>query len=155
MWYFQWMLSLIPDSIFIWITYALMGLGLALYIASKLVSWIPLMKQYRLPAELLGVLVLISGAFLFGGYGVEMSWRAKVAELQEQIKAAETKSQEVKVQIQEKIVYKTKVVKERETVYVDKIVEIAKEVDAKCEVDPRVIEQINRAAEDPFKEEKK
>jgi hypothetical protein len=155
MWYFQWMLSLIPDSIFIWITYGLMGLGLVLYIASKLVAWIPLISQYKLPAEVIGVIVLVSGAFLFGGYGVEMGWRAKVAELQEQIKAAEAKSQEVKVQIQEKIVYKTKVVKERETVYVDKIIEIAKEVDAKCEVDPRVIEQMNKAAEDPFKEEKK
>ncbi len=155
MWYFQWMLSLIPDSIFIWITYGLMSLGLGLYIASKLVAWIPLISQYKLPAEVIGVIVLVGGAFLFGGYGVEMSWRAKVAELQEQIKAAEAKSQEVKVQIQEKIVYKTKVVKERETVYVDKIIEIAKEVDAKCEVDPRVIEQVNKAAEDPFKEEKK
>lgn len=155
MWQFQWMLSLIPDSIFIWITYGLMGLGLALYIASKLVTWIPLISQYKLPAEVIGVIVLVGGAFLFGGYGVELSWRAKVAELQEQIKTAEAKSQEVKVQIQEKIVYKTKVVKERETVYVDKIIEIAKEVDAKCEVDSRVIEQINRAAEDPFKEEKK
>ena len=155
MWQFQWMLSLIPDSLFIWVTYAMIGVGLALYIASKLVAWIPLMGQYKLPAELIGVLVLVGGAFLFGGYGVEMSWRAKVAELQEQIKVAEAKSQEVKVQIQEKIVYKTKVVKERETVYVDKIIEIAKEVDAKCEVDPRVIEQINKAAEDPFKEEKK
>jgi len=155
MWYFQWMLSLIPDSLFVWITYALMGLGLALYIASKLVAWIPLISQYKLPAELIGILVLVGGAFLFGGYGVEMSWRARVAELQEQIKVAEAKSQEVKVQIQEKIVYKTKVVKEKETVYVDKIIEIAKEVDAKCEVDPRVIEQLNKAAEDPFKEEKK
>lgn len=155
MWQFQWFLSIIPDSIFVWITYALMGAGLALYIASKLVAWIPLMGQYKLPVEIIGVLVLVVGSFLFGGYGVEMSWRAKVAELQEQIKVAETKSQEVKVQIQEKIVYKTKVVKERETVYVDKIIEIAKEVDAKCEVDPRVIEQLNRAAEDPFKEEKK
>jgi hypothetical protein len=155
MWYFQWMLSLIPDSIFLWITYGLMGLGLALYVASKLVSWIPLMGQYKLPVELIGVIVLVGGAFLFGGYGVEMSWRAKVAELQEQIKVAEAKSQEVKVQIQERVVYKTKVVKERETVYVDKIIEIAKEVDAKCEVDPRVIEQINKAAEDPFKGDKK
>jgi hypothetical protein len=132
-----------------------MGLGLLLYIISKLVTWIPLMNQYKLPVELLGVIVLVCGAFLFGGYGVEMSWRAKVAELQEQIKVAEEKSQEVKIQIQEKIVYKTKVVKERETVYVDKIIEIAKEVDAKCDVDPRVIEQINNAAEDPFKGEKK
>lgn len=155
MWYFQWMLSLIPDSLFVWITYILMGLGLALYIISKLVAWIPLIKQYKLPAELIGIIILVGGAFLFGGYGVEMSWRAKVAELQEQIKAAEAKSQEVKIQIQERVVYKTKVVKEKETVYVDKIVEIAKEVDAKCEVDSRVIEQINNAAEDPFKEEKK
>ncbi len=155
MWQFQWFLSIIPDSIFVWITYALMAAGLALYVVSKLVVLIPLMGQYKLPVEIVGVLILVVGSFLFGGYGVEMSWRARVAELQEQIKVAETKSQEVKVQIQEKIVYKTKVVKERETVYVDKIIEIAKEVDAKCEVDPRVIEQINRAAEDPFKEEKK
>jgi hypothetical protein len=151
MWYFQWMLSLIPDSIFIWITYGLMGLGLALYIISKLVSWIPLIKQYKLPVELLGLIVLIAGTFMFGGYGVEMSWRAKVAELQEKIKAAEEKSQEVKIQIEQRIVYKTKVVKEKETVYVDRIKEIAKEVDAKCEVDPRIIESINNAAEDPFK----
>ena len=155
MWQFQWFLSIIPDSIFVWITYALMAAGLSLYVVSKLVVLIPLMGQYKLPVEIVGVLILVVGSFLFGGYGVEMSWRARVAELQEQIKVAETKSQEVKVQIQEKIVYKTKVVKERETVYVDKIIEIAKEVDAKCDVDPRVIEQINNAAEDPFKGEKK
>jgi uncharacterized NAD(P)/FAD-binding protein YdhS len=80
-----------------------------------------------------------------------MSWRDKVRQLEEKVKAAETKSQEVKIQIQEKIVYKTKVVKERETVYVDRIKEIAKEVDAKCEVDSRVIEELNKASEDPFK----
>lgn len=155
MWHFQWMLSLIPDSFFIWITYALMGIGLTLYILSKLVSWIPLIKQYKLPVELLGLVVLIVGTYLFGGYGVEMSWRAKVAELQDKIKIAEEKSQEVKIKIQERIVYKTKVVKEKETVYVDRITEIAKEVDAKCEVDPRIIETINNAAEDPLKGENK
>ncbi len=155
MWQFQWMLSLIPDSIFIWITYALMALGLGLYVASKLVTWIPLMKQYKLPAELVGILGLIIGAFLFGGHGVEMSWRAKVKDLEDKLKIAEAKSQEIKIQIQEKIIYKTKVVKERETVYVDKIKEIAKEVDAKCEVDPRIVEQLNNAAENPFKEDKK
>ena len=127
-----------------------MGVGLSLYILSKLVSWIPLIKQYKLPAELLGLIVLLAGTFMFGGYGVEMGWRAKVAELQEKIKAAEEKSQEVKIQIQQKIVYKTKIVKEKETVYVDRIKEIAKEVDAKCEVDPRVIEELNKASEDPF-----
>ena len=152
---FHWMLSFIPDSIFIWITYLLITLGVSLYVISKLVTWIPLIRQYKLPAELAGILILALGFFLFGGYGVEMSWRAKVAELQEKIKLAEEKSQEVKIQIQERIVFKTKIIKEKETVYVDKIKEIAKEVDAKCEVDPRIIESINTAADDPFKEEKK
>jgi hypothetical protein len=145
------MLSLIPDSLFVWITYILMIIGVGLYVASKLVKWIPLMGQYKLPAELIGILVLLAGVYLFGGYGVEMAWRDKVRDLEEKIEVAESKSQEVKVQIQEKIVYKTKVVKEKETVYIDRIKEIAKEVDAKCEVDPRVVEQLNNAAEDPFK----
>jgi hypothetical protein len=150
-WQFQWMLSLIPDSFFVWITYILMIIGVGLYVASKLVKWIPLMGQYKLPAELIGILVLLAGVYLSGGYGVEMAWRDKVRELEEKIKVAESKSQEVKIQIQEKIVYKTKVVKEKETVYIDRIKEIAKEVDAKCEVDPRVIEELNKASEDPFK----
>lgn len=155
MWQFQWMLSLIPDSLFIWITYILMILGAGLYVASKLVRWIPLMGQYKLPAELIGVAVLLIGTYLFGGYGVEMSWRDKVRQLEEKVRIAEAKSQEVKIQIQEKIVYKTKIVKEKETVYVDRIKEIAKEVDAKCEVDPRVIDALNKASEDPTKEQSK
>ena len=109
------------------------------------------MGQYKLPAELIGIVVLLGGVYLFGGYGVEMAWRDKVRVLEEKVKAAEAKSQEVKIQIQEKIVYKTKVVKEKETVYIDRIKEIAKEIDAKCEVDPRVIEELNKASEDPFK----
>lgn len=152
MWQLQWILSLIPDSLFVWVTYILMAVGGGLYVASKLVKWIPLMGQYKLPAELIGILVLLFGTYLFGGYGVEMSWRDKVRELEEKVKVAEEKSQEVKIQIQEKIIYKTKIVKEKETVYLDRIKEIAKEVDAKCEVDPRVIEQLNRASEDPNKE---
>jgi hypothetical protein len=155
MWQFQWMLSLIPDSLFVWITYILMIIGAGLYVASKLVKWIPLMGQYKLPAELIGIAVLLVGTYLFGGYGVEMSWRDKVRQLEEKVKAAESKSQEVKVQIQERIVYKTKIVKEQETVYIDRIKEIAKEVDAKCEVDPRIVEQLNKASEDPTKENAK
>jgi hypothetical protein len=151
MWQLQWVLSLIPDSLFVWITYILMILGAGLYVASKLVKWIPLMGQYKLPAELIGVAVLLIGTYLFGGYGVEMSWRDKVKEMEAKLKIAEEQSQKVNTVIKEKIVYKTKIVKERETVYVDRIKEIAKEIDAKCEVDPRVIEELNKASEDPTK----
>ena len=119
-----WMISLIPDSIFIWITYVLFGLGVALYIASKLVAWIPVIRQYRLPVELIGVLLLIAGAYLFGGYGTEMTWRARVKELEQQVADAQARAQQVNTVIQEKIVTRIKTIKE--TVYVNK--EIIKEV---------------------------
>ena len=155
MWQVGWMLSLIPDSIFIWITYFLFGLGFALYVASKMVTWIPMIRQYKLPAELVGVVLLVIGSYLFGGYGTEMSWRARVAELEAKLKLAEEKSQQVNTVIKEKIIYKTKIVEQKTIEYVDRIKEIAKEVDAKCEVDPRVIDALNKASEDPNKEDVK
>jgi hypothetical protein len=118
MWQIQWILSLIPDSFFIWITYILIAIGVGLYVVSKLVTWIPLIAQYKLPAELSGVLLLVIGSFLFGSYGTEMAWRERVAELEAKVKVAEEKSQQVNTVIQEKIVTKIKVVKEN--VYVNR-----------------------------------
>ena len=130
-----WVISLIPDGIFIWITYALFAIGAILYVASKLVSWIPLMMQYRLPAELLGIVLLIAGAYLFGGYGTEMMWRQRVNDLQKQVAEAEAKSQQVNTVIETQVVTKIKVVKE--TVYVNKEIikeVVGKQLDAQCTI---------------------
>jgi hypothetical protein len=127
------MLSLIPDSLFVWITYILFGLGVALYVASKLVTWIPMIKQYKLPAELVGVVLLVIGSYLFGGYGTEMSWRARVAELEAKVKIAEEKSQQVNTVIETRVVTKIKVVKENVYVNREIIKEVAgKQLDASC-----------------------
>jgi hypothetical protein len=129
MWQLQWMLQLIPDSIFVWITYLLFASGAILYVASKLVSWIPLMGRYRLPAELAGVAALVVAAYFYGGIG----YREMVAEMKERVRVAEEKSQQVNTVIETKIVEKIKVVKEN--VYINR--EIIKEVagqqlDAQC-----------------------
>ena len=129
MWQLQWMLQLIPDSIFVWITYLLFASGVILYVASKLVSWIPLMSRYRLPAELAGVAALVVAAYFYGGIG----YREMVAEMKERVRVAEEKSQQVNTVIETKIVEKIKVVKEN--VYINR--EIVKEVagrqlDAQC-----------------------
>ena len=128
-----WMISLIPDSIFIWITYALMTLGVGLYIASKLVAWIPLMGQYKLPAELIGVAVLVVGTYLFGSYGTEMAWRARVEELEAKVKIAEEKSQQVNTVIETKVITKVKVIKENVYINREVIKEVAgKQLDNQC-----------------------
>jgi hypothetical protein len=91
---------------------------------------------------------------LLGGHGIEMAWRERVAELEKKVQQAEAKSAQVNTVIQEKIVYKTKIIKQKEIEYIDRIKEVEKIIDAKCEVDPVAIDILNRAAADPVKEAK-
>ena len=149
-----WIISLFPDSLLVYVYYVLFTLGVGLYIISKLVTWIPMIKGYKLPAELMGIILFGAAAFLLGGYGTEMTWRQRVAELEAKIKEAEEKSAVVNTVVKEKIVYKTKIVKQKQIEYVDRIKEVAVQIDAKCEVDPAAIELLNKAAEDPTKGDK-
>jgi hypothetical protein len=129
----QWMLSLIPDSLFVWIYYIILTAGVSLYIASKLVTWIPMMGQYKLPAELVGVVLLVVGAYFYGGHGVQQAWLSRVAELEAKVKVAEEKSQQVNTIIETKIVEKIKIVKENVYVNREIIKEVAgKQLDAQC-----------------------
>ena len=130
---FGWMLSLVPDSLFVWIYYIMLTLGVGLYIASKLIKWIPLMGQYKLPAELVGVVLLVVGAYFYGGHSVQSAWLARVAELEAKVKVAEEKSQQVNTVIETKIVEKIKIVKENVYVNREIIKEVAgKQLDAQC-----------------------
>ena len=142
-----WMFSLLPDSIFVMLTYVIFAAGLLLYIASKLVKWIPIMMQYRMPAELVGVLCLCIGAYFFGWRGNEEHWLARIKELEEKVVIAESKSREVNTIIETKIVTRIKVVKE--TVYANR--EIIKEVagaqlDSQCTLPQSSVVLLNSAS---------
>ena len=129
MWQIQWLLQLIPDSIFVWITYLLFAAGVVLYVASKLVSWIPLMGQYRLPAELVGVVALVIAGYFYGG----ISYREQIAEMKQQVRIAEEQSQKVNTVIETKIIEKVKVVKQN--VYITREIvrdTAGQQLDAQC-----------------------
>lgn len=151
----SWLLSFIPDTIFIWVSYGLVGLGVALYVLSKIVRWLPLLSQYKFPAEIIGVLLLTVGAYVFGSYGTEMVWRERVRELEEKVAIAEQKSKEKNVEIRTKIVEKIKEVKVVQEVVKNIIVEKEKVIDAQCKVAPEAIDILNLAATGQLKEEKK
>jgi L-cysteine desulfidase len=103
--------------------------------------------------------LLVLGVWLRGGYDVEMSWRAKVAEAEARIAVAEQKSKETNTVIEQKVVEKTKVIKgktEYITQYLDREVvkkeEIIKYIE-QCPVPKEIIDihnqavDINKAAE--------
>lgn len=155
MWQLGWIISLIPDSIFVWITYALIFIGISLYVISKLVTWLPIISKYKLPAEVGGIIILVIGAYLFGSHGTEMLWRERVKELEAKVAKAEEESKSANSVIQTKIVEKVKTIKVFQDRIKEVIVEKEKIIDAQCKVAPEAIEILNASATNKPLEEKK
>ena len=148
-----WMLNLIPDAMLNWVYWAIIAAGITGVLAGWLGKWIPFYGNYVKVLQPVGIVLLVLGVWLRGGYDVEMSWRAKVAEAEARVAVAEQKSQETNIVIEQKIVEKTKVIKgktEYITQYLDREVvkkeEIIKYIE-QCPVPKEIIDIHNQAAE--------
>ena len=128
-----WMIGLIPDAVLSGLYWAIIAAGITGVLAGWLGKWIPFYGNYVKILQPVGIVLLVLGVWLRGGYDTEMAWRAKVAEAEARVAAAEQKSQETNTVIEEKVVEKTKVIKgktEYITKYIDKLEtkEIIKEI---------------------------
>ena len=116
---------------------------------------IPLINQYRTPAQILGIALLVMGVYWRGGYAIEMEWRERVAEVEARVAAAEARSAEENVKIVTKVVTKTQVIRTRgETItkYIDREIVRYDEKFApggQCEIPKEFIKAHNSAAEAP------
>lgn len=149
----QWMLGLIPDAILNWVYWAIIAAGITGLLAGWLGKWIPFYGNYVKILKPLGVVLLVLGVWLRGGYDTEMAWRDKVAQLEEKVRKAEEASNAVNTVIQEKVVEKTKVIKgktEYITQYLDREVvkkeEIIKYIE-QCPVPKEIIDVHNQAVD--------
>lgn len=149
MWYLQFMYSLIPDSWIELATYAILATGLTFYILSKLITWIPFIKGYKLPIELVGVILYGIGAFYAGGYGVERMWRERVEQVQAKVKELEGRQAEVVKVIETKVITKIKTVQVVKEVIKTEIIEKEKLINANCDVSPDAIEMFNKSVTNP------
>jgi hypothetical protein len=149
----QWMISLLPDAVLSWFYWAIIVVGITGVIAGWLGKWIPFYGNYVKILQPIGIVLLVLGVWLRGGYDVEMAWRAKVADVEAKIAMAEKKSKETNTVIEQQVVEKTKVIKgktEYITQYIDREVvknqEIIKYIE-KCPVPKEIIDIHNQATE--------
>ena len=151
----MWILHFLPDALILWICNIVLLAGILLTAAAFFIRRIPVINQYRTPAQVLGIALLVIGVYWRGGYAIEMEWRERVAEVEARVAAAEAKSAEENVKIVTKVVTKIQVVRTRgEDIvkYVDR--EIIK-YDTKfapgeqCEIPQEFIRAHNSAAEAP------
>ena len=145
----MWLISLLPDALMIWIVHLITLAGLAALGVSFFLTKIPFVSQYGKLLKIVGALALVLGIYLEGGVATEQRWRDRVAELEAKVQEAEKKSAIVNEVVKTKVVNKIKVVKEKEIVVQERIKEVTKVIDAKCEVPKEAIDILNEAAKDP------
>ena len=122
----MWFLSFIPDWILQWAIHGLVILGLLLTFVGSLVRFIPIIQPYALVGRQLGIVLLVIGVFFEGGYATEMSYRARIAEMQAKIKEAEVKSAKANEKLAAEVSKNKELIKE-------KVNKNAKDIEAKRE----------------------
>jgi hypothetical protein len=140
------MFSLIPDAVLSWVYWFIIALGITGMFAGWFSKFIPVYGKYIGFIKPVGIVLVILGVWLRGGYDTEMAWRAKVAEAEAKVAAAEVKSKETNVVIKKVYVDRVKKVKELQIVYKDRIKEVEKIIDAECKVAPEAIIILNDSA---------
>lgn len=152
-----WIFSVIPDFVLVLIAWAAAVGGVALFVASKLVRWIPMMGMYKLPAEIAGVVLLALGSYMLGGQTADQRWQEKVDAVEAKIKVAEEQSKDANVEIQKKTDTQIKYIRGRTEIvreYIDR--EVVK-YDTKfapggeCAIPKEFVRAHNDAAEAPKK----
>lgn len=141
----MWILSYLPT----WIFYAITVIGILGLISSYVLGMIPLITQYKLPLQIISVVVIAFGVFIIGGVENELSWQAKVKELEAQVAIATAKSNETNTIIQQKVITKIQIVKQQVEV-VKREIEVQKEyINTDCKVNPTAVDLYNKAVADP------
>ena len=153
----MWILHFLPDALLAFVVNAVLVVGIAgtlltFVFLNLFLKWFPALSVHYRVLQIVSVVILVAGVYFKGGYSTEMLWREKVAELEVKVREAEEASKKANTVIQEKVVEKVRVVRERgatEIQYVDRIVkekeEIIKYVE-RCPIPQELLDAHNRAA---------
>jgi hypothetical protein len=100
--------------------------GLAGIILGFFLGKLPFVSQYKLPIQIVSIILFCSGLYWYGGYSTEMAWRERVAEMEAKVAAAEAKSKQLNSELEAKTVERTKLIREKgrkQVEYITRLVE--------------------------------
>lgn len=147
------LLNFIPDALLLWVVNAVLIAGVVgtvvAFFFGFFVRYLPWIIPYRMFLQVAGLILLVAGVYFKGGVGVEMEWRARVAEMEAKIAKAEEESKVVNEKIETVYVDRIKTIKEKQIVIQEKIVEKEKIIDAECKIVPETLDILNEAAKKP------
>lgn len=140
----MWILHFLPDSFLLFVTNAVLVLGIVLALAGLVVQRIPLLWRYQLPFKLLGLVFFAAGVYFRGGYGVEMEWRERVKEAQAQVQEAEQRAHQYSDELDKMTRERNALLKRGAQVITEQVDRIV--IDPRCEKLPKEFISIHNDA---------
>lgn len=145
----MWILKWLPD----WIFYAILLAGVAGYLVTHLLKYIPIpipfIYMYKTPVQLVSICLIAIGTYMSGAIHDNKAWQSRVDEMQTKVAKAEQQSKEANNKIDSKTQQqKTKIVEKQVVVkqYIDR--EVAKYND-QCVIPKEFVKAHNDSAEPP------
>jgi hypothetical protein len=138
MWIINWLPEFIVHLIFL--------AGVVGTIAGFVLGFIPLISKYKLPIQIISLLLLSLGVYLEGGLAEKAKWELRVKEMEAKVAQAETKSAVVNTEIVEKVITQKQVIKVKGDKVIEYIDREVKVFDNTCTVPEIAIKAHNMAA---------
>ena len=145
-------LHLLPDSFLAFVVDAVLLGGilstlLTCFFLKHVIRLIPTLAPHIKIAQVISVVVLLSGVYFKGGYSSEMAWRERVREMEARVAQAEEQSRQANDKLADGGKQKIKIIREKGIIikqYVDR--EVSK-YDNQCVIPSAVVKAHNAAAE--------
>lgn len=126
----MWMINWLPE----FFIHLILVAGIIGTIAGFVLGFIPLISKYKLPIQIISLLILSLGIYLEGGLSEKKKWELRVKEMEAKVAQAQAESGKVNTEIVEKIVTEKEVIRlkgEKVIEYIDREVKV---IDESCKV---------------------
>lgn len=126
----MWIINWLPET-FIHIIFLIGVLGT---IAGFVLGFLPFVGKYKVPIQIISLLLLSLGIYLEGGLSEKAKWELRVKEMQAKVAEAQAKAAETNVQIVERIVTEKEYIRLKGQKVVEYIDREVKVFDSNCTV---------------------
>lgn len=142
----MWILSFIPDALLLWTINIILLVGLVAAFSSNFISYVPTIIPYANIIKIVGIILIVVGVYLRGGYEVEINWRERVKTLETKVELSEAKSKDLNSKLSDSLISKNKEINQNQVLIQERIKKVDKQIDADCKITPEVITILNDAA---------
>ncbi|CAB4168084.1 hypothetical protein UFOVP1666_165 [uncultured Caudovirales phage] len=143
----SWILNFIPDALILQAINILLLAGAIGSVIGFAVTFIPFIGIYRLPIQIVSIILLTAGVYFKGMFSAEDEWKSKIAKVEAEnvriLAESKTSSQVIVTKYVDKIKY---IVTKGDSIVKEVPIYITKELDAKCEIPDEFIRLHNAAA---------